>query len=382
MSFEFATAGRIIFGSGSLSQIGGIAAPLGTKALVVTGRNQGRASRLLELIRDSGIEAVCFSVAGEPTVEIVERGAALAGSEGCGLVVSMGGGSVIDAGKAIAAMLGNEGELLDYLEVIGRGRMIERPGAPFIAIPTTAGTGAEVTRNAVLGFPELGVKASLRSPFMLPQAALVDPQLTLGLPPEITAATGLDALTQLIEAAASSRANPMTDALCEQGIRLVMRSIEKAFREPDDISAREDMSLAAMWSGIALANAGLGAVHGFAAPIGGMFSVPHGAVCAALLPAVWKANAKAVADRGTAGQRAKFRIVSGWILKGEPAEPEAAGDHLKQLCERLSARSLAQLGVAPARHSEIAAKALNASSMRANPVPLTEAELSAVLNDS
>jgi alcohol dehydrogenase class IV len=271
---------------------------------------------------------------------------------------------------------------LDYLEVIGGGQPLLRPGAPFIAIPTTAGTGAEVTRNAVLGSQEHGVKASLRSPHLFPRAALVDPELTLGLPCEITAATGMDALTQLIEAAVSARANPMTDAFCEKGVCLAMRSLEKAFRNPQDLAAREDMSLAAMLSGMALANAGLGAVHGLAAPIGGMFAAPHGAVCAALLPAVWEANAKAIAERGTTEQQTRLQMVSRWIEGGGCGNDVSAGARLRQLCGKLNIKNLAQLGVASSRHDEIAAKALKASSMKANPVSLTEQELAGILRSS
>jgi alcohol dehydrogenase class IV len=209
------------------------------------------------------------------------------------VVVAIGGGSVIDAGKAIAALLTNPGDVMDYLEVVGKGKALQNPAAPFIAVPTTAGTGTEVTRNAVQdvgGCPMRQVKgASLRSPFLLPRLAVVDPELTLGLPPAITARTGLDALTQLIEAYVSIRSNPVTDGFCVQGIPLAARSLRRAFHHGNDLEARRDMSLAALFSGLALANAGLGVVHGFAAPWAEGFRRPHGAVCAAILPS-WDGN--------------------------------------------------------------------------------------------
>ena len=215
---------------------------------------------------------------------LVRQGVELARREQCDLVIAFGGGSAIDAGKAIAALLANGGELTDYLEVIGKGQPLRHPSVPFIAVPTTAGTGSEVTRNAVLASAEHQVKVSMRSPLMLPRLAVVDPELTLELPPAVTASTGLDALTQLIEPYVSIRANPLTDGFCLEGLRRVSRSLRRAYHAGRDITAREDMSLASLLGGLALANAGLGVVHGFAAPVGGMFHAPHGAICAALLP--------------------------------------------------------------------------------------------------
>ncbi len=382
MNFEFATATRIVFGSGTLSQAGAIAGSLGRSALVVTGRNPARCSPVLPVLRNAGVATAIFSVAGEPTLRAIEEGVQMAKRSRCDLVVGIGGGSAIDAGKAIAAMLTNEGELLDYVEVIGRGRLLSRPGAPFIAIPTTAGTGAEVTRNAVLGSPEHRVKVSLRSPLMLPRVALVDPALTLGLPPATTASTGLDALTQLVEAYVSLRANPMTDALCVQGIPLAAQSLERACRHPDDLAAREAMSLAAMFSGIALANAGLGAVHGFAAPIGGMCNAPHGAVCAALLPHVWRVNLDVVSQRGTADQVRRFDELGRLLTQSSIADGADASRWLGDLCARLQVRSLEQLGVARSDVPEIINRAAQASSMKANPVPLERHELETILSQA
>ena len=230
-------------------------------------------------------------VDGEPTIEDARRAAAHADVE---IVVAIGGGSALDLGKAAAALIANGGDPLRYLEVIGEGRPLERPSLPCVAIPTTAGTGSEVTRNAVLGSPTHGVKASLRSPHMLPAVALVDPELTYDLPPALTASTGLDALTQLIEPFVSARANAFVDAICRDAIPRVIAALPKAFA--GDRAARADMAYASLCGGLALANAGLGAVHGFAGPIGGRFPAPHGAICAVLLPHVVAINAARTGD--------------------------------------------------------------------------------------
>ena len=379
MTFEFATATRIIFGSGTLSQIGAIAREFGRRALIVTGRDTSRAKGVTAHLSDHGINAELFSVKGEPSIDTITQGIALAREAACDLVIGFGGGAAIDAGKAIAAMLANDGDLLDYLEVIGKGRPLAKPSLPFIAIPTTAGTGAEVTRNAVLGSPEHRVKVSLRSAHMLPRVALVDPQLTLGLPASVTANSGLDALTQLIEAFVCCRPNPIIDAMCVKGIRAAAKSLEKTFTTPDDLAAREDMSLAAMLSGIALANAGLGAVHGFAAPIGGMFLAPHGAVCAALLPHVWRTNLAAVKSRGTPDQSERFDQVAMMLCGHTTARAEDASAWIERIVAKLGIQPLRTYGIREADADEIVNRARNASSMKANPVVLSADELRAIL---
>ena len=232
-------------------------------------------------------------VVGEPTVQLVREGVQAFRKAGCDMVVGIGGGSVIDAAKAIAALAPNSGDPLDYLEVIGKGRALESEPVPFIALPTTAGTGSEVTRNAVLGSPEHGVKASLRSPMMLPRLSVVDPELTIGLPPSLTASTGLDALTQLIEPYVSLRANAMTDLYCLEGIRRARRSLHRAFLDGSDREAQTDMAFASLlgaWPG--KRRPGRGSWVG--STDGGMFDAPHGAVCAALLPHGIAANIRAL----------------------------------------------------------------------------------------
>ncbi|OFV83308.1 MAG: hypothetical protein A2W26_12425 [Acidobacteria bacterium RBG_16_64_8] len=298
-------------------------------------------------------------------------------------MVGCGGGGALDAGKAIAAMLTNEGELLDYLEVIGQGKPLRVPPAPFIAVPTTAGTGSEATCNSVLTSPEHRVKVSLRSPSMLPTLALVDPELTYDLPPAITAATGLDALAQLIEPFVSTRANPMTDGLCLEGVVRVARSLRRAVTHGRDLRAREDMAVASLFGGIALANAGLGAVHGLAAPLGGMFSVPHGAVCAALLPHVVAANLHALRDRRSESEALPRYQRIAVLLTGRPeATAEQGAEWLRRLVADLGIPHLGTYGITREYTGELVEKAARASSMKANPIELTPEELAAAFESA
>ena len=380
LNFEFATATRILFGAGMAARLGENAKSHGHRALVVTGANPHRAGRLLANLAANGIPTTTFAVSGEPEIATVENGTALAKSAQCDYVISLGGGSVIDAGKAIAAMMKNDGRLLDYLEIIGGGQTLKKRSAPFIAIPTTAGTGAEVTRNAVLASPEHKLKVSLRSPKMLPYVALIDPELTYDLPPALTASTGLDALTQLIEPYVCLRANPMTDAYCIDGIRRAARSLREVVFNGQNKSAREDLSLASLFGGLALANAGLGAVHGFAGPIGGMFPAPHGAVCAALLPHVMAANIKALRERSPQSSTlGRYQHIAS-LLTGDPqATADDGVAWVQKLVSDLPVLRLNTYGIREEHVADIVAKAANASSMKANPVVLTAAELSQTL---
>lgn len=366
MPFEFATAARIVFGAGSVREAVPAARELGSRALLVTGRRGGE-------LESAGLVCCTFRVTGEPTVAAVREGVRVAHEHRADVVIAMGGGSVIDAGKAIAALLTNGPEPLDYLEVVGRGLPLTNPSAPFIAVPTTAGTGSEVTRNAVLSSPEHGVKASLRSPHMLPRLAVVDPELTLYLPPALTASTGLDALTQLLEAWVSVRANPITDGFCVEGLARVARSLRRAYRNGADLEARTDMSLAALLSGLALANAGLGAVHGFAAPIGGMFDAPHGAVCAALLPHATAVNIAALESRAPESEHLRRYREAGRILGGDLVP------WLQDLCSELEIPPLRSYGIGEQHTAELVEKAARSSSMKGNPMLLTAEELREIL---
>jgi alcohol dehydrogenase class IV len=380
MRFEFATATRIVFGAGMINQAGLLAKELGQAALITTGRDASRAKPLLDALQTAGVRAVTFAVEGEPDLETVRHGVAMAKREHCDFVIGFGGGSALDSGKAIAAMMTNDGDVLDYLEVIGHGKILSQSPAPFMAIPTTAGTGSEATRNAVLYSPKHKLKVSLRSPLMLAKIALVDPQLTLNLPPAVTASTGLDALTQVIEPYVSCRANPMTDGICVEGMKRAARSLKTAFHDGANTGAREDMAVASLFGGLALANAGLGAVHGFAGVIGGMFSAPHGAVCAALLPHVMAANLAALRSRQAENPAlARYDEVAR-LLTGDPwAKADDGVQWVSQLVADLQIKGLGTYGVNETFAAEVVEKSKNASSMKANPLVLTAEELSAVL---
>ncbi len=382
MHFEFATARRIAFGPGTVKELVPAALSLGTRVLLVTGGSPTRWSAIAEQLGAAGLAVSEYHVSGEPTVESVLAGVQQARAEACDMCIGIGGGSVIDTGKAISALLTNPGDIYDYLEVVGKGGALTNAAAPCIAVPTTAGTGAEVTRNAVLAVTGRKVKVSLRSPSMLPRLALVDPELTYGLPPEVTATSGMDALTQLIEPFLSNASNPMTDAVCRDGILRAARAIRPAFKS-DDHAAREAMSLAALFSGMALANARLGAAHGFAGPIGGMFPAPHGAVCARMLPLVMETNLHALEERAAdAPVLGRFAEVAR-LLTGDPdASAEDGIRWLHDLCEDLDIPRLADYAITEADFPAILAPTKKSSSMKGNPIELTDDELRTILRSA
>ena len=375
MNFEFAAPTRIIFGEGRLADVPKIVLGMGSRALVVEGRS-GRAELLIRELEEVGLATTSIRVASEPTIALVEHGLAQARSEQCDVVVALGGGSVIDAGKAISALLTNDAPVRDYLEVIGKARPLTNRAAPFIAIPTTAGTGAEVTRNAVLMAEDEQVKVSLRSPLMIPAVALIDPALTYSLPPSVTASTGLDALTQCIEPFVSPQANPLSDAVAREGIYRASGALRRAFRDGNDREARRDMAVASLCGGLALANAKLGAVHGFASPVCGMFPVPHGMACARLLPVITEINVRALRARTpNAMAVARYDEVARIVTGEASARAEDAVVWLRELVAELSVPGLAIYGVRTADIPRVVAAARQASSMQGNPIVLTDAEL-------
>ena len=380
MHFEFATATRIVFGEGTVKELAPAARSFGERALVILGKSNLRIAGLIEQLKKEELDVSLFHVSGEPTVETVLSGLEQARTQHCDLVIGMGGGSVIDTGKAIAGLISNPGQIYDYLEVVGKGKPLTNPSAPYIAIPTTAGTGSEVTRNAVITVTAQQVKVSLRSPLMLPRLAIVDPELTYSLPPEITASTGLDALTQLIEPFLSNAASPMTDAICREGMRRAARSLRCAYENGDDPHARQDMALASLFGGMALANAKLGAVHGFAGPIGGMFPAPHGAICARLLPVVIEMNLNAIRDR--AAQQPyleRFTEMSRLLTNDPDSSAEAGIRWLHDLCAALNVPPLATYGITRSDFPDIIAQAKKASSMKGNPIELMDGELDRIM---
>ena len=378
MEFEFATAQQIIFGEGKAAAIGNYAQQMGNRALVVTGSSSPRVQTLLTSWRSLGFVGETCTVRNEPTIADVLTAVKVARVHRCDMVVAIGGGSVIDTGKAVGALLSNPGDPLDYLEVVGRGQPLSQPSAPVIAVPTTAGTGAEVTRNAVLAVPEKQVKVSLRSPTMLPRLALVDPELTYSAPPAVTASTGMDALTQCIEPYLSNQANPITDALALQGTKAAAVSLRQAYHDGADRTARSDMALASLCGGLALANAKLGAVHGFAGVIGGMFPIPHGVVCARLLPFVFEANMSALAAAGSP-VLSRFDNIALVLTADERATRHDAVQWLHDLSKELQIPPLHTYGVQPAAFDEIIAKTQRSSSMKGNPIPFSDETLRRIL---
>jgi alcohol dehydrogenase class IV len=376
-AFEFATAARIVAGPGRAAELPGLLAGLGSRVLVCTGANPGRHADLLASL---DLPAAMFAVPGEPTIDLARAGAAAAREHGADVVAAIGGGSVIDLGKAVAILLGNGGDPLDYLEVVGSGQKITRPAVPCVAVPTTAGTGAEVTANAVLTSPEHGLKASLRSPLMLPRVALVDPRLTLSCPPAVTAASGLDALTQCLEPFVSIRANPLTDGLAAEGLRRAACGLRAAYADGGDLGARTDMATCSLLGGMALANAKLGAVHGLAGVVGGTAAVPHGVACAALLAPVVEANVRALrsVDPGDPALGRYAEVAR--LLTGRPtASIEYGVAWIRETIDLLRIPGLATFGIGPERADDIAAKAAASSSMQGNPIALSRSELKAIV---
>ncbi|WP_167615938.1 iron-containing alcohol dehydrogenase [Maribellus sediminis] len=379
MNFSFATASKIIFGNHSIDQVPTLIREFGHKVLLVCGRNVQRAEELAGNL-DPGIEVTFFQVESEPTTHLVTAGMELAREKECDVVVAIGGGSVIDAAKAIAAMATNKGELMDYLEVIGRGKpLLEKP-LPCIAIPTTAGTGAEVTKNSVIKSPDQHVKVSLRSDFMYPDVALIDPVLTYSMSPELTASTGVDALTHLLETFVSNQANPFVDMLCREGLHRISRSLLKAYKNVEDKVAREDMAMASLLGGMALANVKLGAVHGFAGPMGGMYPIPHGTVCASLVSAVIEMNIEVLSESG--GDLSKFEELAKILTGSQKAKAEDSIVWVENLVSALNIPPLSAFGLTEHDFPMLVEKAKVSSSMKGNPVLLGDEQLSWILEKS
>lgn len=380
MPFDFATVGRILFGAGTVGRVAIEAARMGREALLVTGRRAAPAAMCGRQLEAQGVAWRLFPVTGEPEVEQVVQGAALARDHACDLVIGLGGGSALDAAKAIAALATNTEPVETYLEIIGQGQPMNRRPLPCIAVPTTAGTGSEATRNAVLKSRLHQVKVSLRGAEMLPDLAVVDPELTLGMPSDIAAATGCDALTQLLEAFVSTRANALTDALCREALGRAARALPRVVAQGDDLEARTDMALASLFSGMALANAGLGAVHGIAGPLGGMITGPHGALCARLLPPVVAANLDALSRQDPHGPAAQRYTEAARIMLGHStARATDLVVWLRGMVDTFQVPPLSHWGFIPDSVPSLVAKAKAASSMKGNPAALTDDELAAIV---
>lgn len=376
-AFTFMTATEILFGRGHAAQAAGRIAALGRRVLLVHGATPDRAEWLFRALIETGADVHGFAVPQEPDMALIEAGLAHGRALGAKVVVALGGGAVIDAGKAIAALVPAPRPMIDHLEVVGKGLPLDAAPLPFVAMPTTAGTGAEVTRNAVISVPEERRKVSLRDPRMLPRLAIVDPALTDHCPRAVTLASGLDAIAQVIEPYVSTRANALTDALCRDAVPRGLAALIRLM-EAEDPTARDEIAWVSLCGGIALANAGLGAVHGLAGPLGGLSSAAHGAICGALLPHVLVANREAVADAAGA---ARLDDVGRCIAEafGDPGGLVGGCKALARWSREAGLPGLTQLGITAEARAEAAVAAASSSSMKANPAALSEEVLARVM---
>lgn len=377
MSFSFSTAGRIIFGSGSATQLPDVIKQYGQRVFVITGNHTNTDEPpLAGLSPDIAI----WRSKGEPSVEGVRAAVAAAEDFAPDVIVALGGGSIIDTGKAVGILLRNDGDLMDYLEVVGRGIPLIPESVPVIALPTTSGTGTEVTANAVIYSAEHQVKASLRSTAMIPTVAIVDPHLTVSCPPAVTASSGLDALTQCIEPYTSSQANQLTDILAAEGLRRAATGLRRAYADGTDRQAREDMAFCSLLSGICLANAKLGAAHGIAAPVGGMTGAPHGNVCAAVLATCCEVNVRAMKERDPSNPALqRYTEVARLLTGNSEATAEDGVAWVRETVELLGVGGLSSFGLTEDQLDHTTKGAMAASSMKGNPIVLTYDEVHEIL---
>ncbi|MHA6510924.1 iron-containing alcohol dehydrogenase [Tessaracoccus sp. Z1128] len=375
--FTFATATSIRFGVGVAAELPQHSRRLGERPFLLTGRNTHRHA---EVLRD--VSAVgSFALSGEPSFDDARAALDAARSAKADHVIGIGGGAVLDLAKAVAALAAGDTDPMDHAEVIGGGHPLPHRALPFIALPTTSGTGSEVTANAVLTSTEHRVKVSLRGPSMLATVALVDPVLTLSCPPLVTAQSGMDALTQCLEPLTSRLANPMVDALATSGLRAAARGLAAAVEDGENLEARTDMAYCSLMGGLSLANAKLGAVHGLAGPLGGVTGAPHGAICAALLRVATRANIAAMRGREPENPALARYADAAMALTGEWSL-EALDDWLGELHARLELPGLAELGLAGEDHDAVVEAALKGSSMKGNPIVLTRDEVAGILRDA
>ncbi len=370
--FSFALPGRVIFGRGQAQNAPAMIRAHGSRGVLVHGANPARAGWLLDGLREAGAEVLAVACGAEPSLPMLEAALAQAKGFGADWVAALGGGAALDLGKALAALIPAPGGIMDHLEVVGRGLPLAAPPLPYVALPTTAGTGAEATRNAVIGLPEHGRKVSIRDERMLPRLAIVDPALTDHCPRAVTLASGLDALAQVIEPYVSVRATPFTDVLTRPAIGPGLRALLRLM-QAEDAQARDRMAWVSLSGGIALANGGLGAVHGLAGVIGGVTPAAHGAVCGALLGPVLEMN------RAHAPEPARIREVCAEIAAVLGCDEAAAPQALARWAREAGLPGLQAQGLDPARHEAVAEASLASSSMKGNPFPATVAQLCEVL---
>lgn len=392
-SFTLGRLPAIEFGRGRVERLPGIVARHGARALIVTGARAFRGTdawpALLAELAESGVESREMTVAGEPSPVLVDEAVARFGPDGIDVVMGIGGGSVLDAAKAIAGMLRTGRSVMDHLEIVGRGLPYEGPAVPFIAVPTTAGTGSEATKNAVLSERGLhGFKRSFRDDRLVAAVAVVDPDLLDTCPRALIATDGMDAVTQLLEAYVSTGAGPVTDALALAGLAAAREALLPWYDAgpgsgEETAVARERMAFAALASGICLAHAGLGSVHGLAAPLGALLSIPHGAACGAMLAPAAAANIAALAARDPDGPGLARYAEAGRVLAADPSLDDAAARgtlvaSLERWAARVGIRGLAAYGLERSIVPSVVAGS-RGGSMKTNPIVLTDGEVAAVL---
>lgn len=385
-SFQIARIPKIIFGNGKIAELPGIAKSFGGEVLLVTGSesftNSKHGEYLLNTFEMTGIRFSTITIVREPSPEMIDQAVVRYSGKNIQLVMAIGGGSAIDAGKAISAMLNKSELITDFLEGIGTK---EHPGTkiPFIAMPTTAGTGSEATKNAVISrLGKTGFKRSLRHDNLVPDIAIVDPELTYHCPAEITASSGMDCYTQLVESFLSDKASPFTDSMALDGIQSLLKSLPRAYQWGQDIDARSGMSYAALLSGICLANAGLGTVHGFASSLGGWFNIPHGVVCGSLMASTNRVSLNELKNKNVAAiALSKYvqlgKLVSSSQDKSDDYYQESFIQHLYEWTDKFKLSKLGKYGVIPEDIDKIAALTDNKN----NPIPLKPEQLCEILKE-
>ena len=374
-AFSFALPGRVVFGRGEAQRAPALIRAHGPRGVLVHGANPARAAWLLDALRAEGAEVMAVTCGAEPTLPMLEAALDQARGFGADWVAALGGGAALDLGKALAALIPAPGGIMDHLEGVGRGLPLAAPPLPFIAVPTTAGTGAEATRNAVIGLPEHGRKVSIRDERMLPRLAIVDPALTDHCPRAVTLASGLDALAQVIEPYVSARATPFTDALVRPAILPGLRALKRLI-EAEDAAARDVMAWVSLCGGMALANGGLGAVHGLAGVIGGVTPAAHGAICGALLGPVLAMN------RAHSPDPTRIHEVCGEIAGVLGGGAGEAPQGLSCWARAAGLPGLGAQGLDPARHRAVAEASLGSSSMKGNPFVPSVLQLCEVLREA
>lgn len=377
--FQFMTSSRIIFGEGALENSLSLIKQFGYSVLLVSGKQSERARPIIDYLNQQKLRYQHVSISGEPNITMVEETAIIGRRFSPNLVVAIGGGSVLDMGKALAAIIPNQGNVYDYVEVLGRCVPLKTKPLPMIAIPTTASTGSEVTRKAVLKSGQDKVKVSLRSPDMIPDVAIVDPTLTYGTEPLISGRGAMETFTHLMESYVCGDPNPLTDMVCEEGMRKLSRAVLPACLQ-DDRTARADLSFAAMLGGMASTNAKLGAAHGLASALCGKLEAPHSVITARLSPYVMLENINAARLAGRDDILHRYTHLAELLTGNSQAKIEDGVAWVEDMLDTLGLPLLSSFGVCNTSFEKVAQDALKSNSIKGNPIPLTKERLVYILN--